>query len=212
MIRSLSGFGTTSPMGIATVCASESFYFVSVGYDPPILTEAKDVSGMDVDAVFLKHQSELLGYLTRYTGDPEFAADAVQDVYIRLKTSPPRSDSNLRAWLYIVATNVVRDRWKKREVRVEQLPDLSRRPATSDTAPDPHAEVERLERVQLAHQILAKASDRERTILLMWVEGFSHREIADAVGTTRGTISPTIARALKKLSKQIDQFMGEDVP
>jgi RNA polymerase sigma-70 factor (ECF subfamily) len=195
----------------ATIFASDSFYFVKVECSSLRKSNAGAFPQMDDDAVFLKHQAELLGYLTRYTGDPELAADAAQDVYVRLKTSPPRNDSNLRAWLYMVATNVVRDRWKKREAGVLPLPDLSQCPAPDSMAPDPHAEVERLERIQLAHQILASASGRERTILLMWVEGFTHAEIAEVVGMAKGTIAPTIARSLKKLSTQITQFLREDV-
>ena len=76
---------------------------------------------------------------------------------------------------------------------------------------DPQAAAEMAERAQVAIEMLARVSEKERTILLMWMEGIAHKDIADAVGTTRGTIGPTIARALKKLSKQIDQFMREDV-
>lgn len=165
---------------------------------------------MDVDELFAKHQAALVRYLTRYTGDPEVAADATQDAYLRLVESPPSRNDNVRAWLFTVATNLVRDGWK-RERRAEQLLEVSNRVPIASPVSDPHASVERAERAVLARQMLARVTDRERTILLMWVEGFSHREIADAVGTTAGTIGPTIARSLKKLSKQIDQLKREDV-
>lgn len=165
---------------------------------------------MDVDELFAKHQTELLQYLMRYTGDPDLAADAVQDVYLRLVKSPPRDKEKVRAWLFTVATNVVKDE-RKRARRVRRfLPAVERAFAPSQP-PDPFAAAERAERALLAHQALARVSERERTILLLWVEGFPHKEIAEAVGTTPGTISPTIARALKKLSQQIDQFSREDV-
>ena len=109
-----------------------------------------------------------------------------------------------------MATNVVRDGWK-RDGRAERLLDTPGLAATATPAPDPQAGLEQAERTLLARRMLARVSDRERTILLMWVEGFAHKEIAEVVGTTAGTIGPTIARALKKLSKQIDQSMREDV-
>jgi DNA-directed RNA polymerase specialized sigma24 family protein len=59
--------------------------------------------------------------------------------------------------------------------------------------------------------MLTRVSEKERTMLLLWVEGFAHKEIAEVVGTTTATVAPTIARALKKMSKQIDEFMREDV-
>jgi DNA-directed RNA polymerase specialized sigma24 family protein len=45
--------------------------------------------------------------------------------------------------------------------------------------------------------------EKERTVLLMREEGFSHREIADAVGTTTGSVGTMIARALDKLAAEL---------
>ena len=164
---------------------------------------------MDVDELFAKHQAALLRYLTRYTGDPDVAADVTQDVFLRLMESPPRKKDNVRAWLFTVATNVVKDGWKRE--RSERLLDRTECTPAAAAAPDPHVLAERAERALLARQMLARISDRERTILLMCVEGFAHKEIAESVGTTVGTIGPTIARALKKLSKLIDRYRMEDI-
>ena len=165
---------------------------------------------MDVDELFTKHQADLLRYLTRYTGDPDTAADAAQDAYLRLLESPPRSTINVRAWLFTVATNVVRDGWKKHG-RVGRLLDAPGSAPVDDRTPDPFTAVERAERAQHARRMLAKLSARERTIVLMWMEGFMHREIAEVAGTTAGTIGPTIARAVKKLAGDIDRYLKEDV-
>ena len=40
-------------------------------------------------------------------------------------------------------------------------------------------------------------------MLLMREEGFSHREIAEAVGTTTGSVGTMIARALDKLAARL---------
>ena len=165
---------------------------------------------MDIDDLFAKHQAALLRYLTCYTGDPDVAADAAQDAYLRLLESPPRSADNVRAWLFTVATNVVRNGWK-RQGRMARLLKVPGRAPVADQAPDPHTAVERAERARFARRMVAKLSARERTVLLMWVEGFLHREIAEAVGTTTRTIGPTIARALKKLACEIDQYLREDI-
>jgi DNA-directed RNA polymerase specialized sigma24 family protein len=45
--------------------------------------------------------------------------------------------------------------------------------------------------------------EKERTVLLMREEGFSHREIADAVGATTGSVGTMIARALDKLAAEL---------
>jgi DNA-directed RNA polymerase specialized sigma24 family protein len=50
---------------------------------------------------------------------------------------------------------------------------------------------------------LAALSAKERTVLLMREEGFAHREIAQAVGTTTGSVGTMIARALDKLAERL---------
>jgi len=166
--------------------------------------------GMNADVLFNKHQPALLRYLTRYSGDPEVAADATQHAYLKLVESPPSDETNLRAWLFTVATNVVQDGWRH-DARAERLLNGAETALETHGPPDPLTFAEQMERVEVARKLLTRVSDKERTTLLMWVEGFAHKEIAEVVGTTTATIGPTIARALKKMSKQIDEFLREDL-
>ncbi len=157
---------------------------------------------MDVEALFEEHQPALLRYLTRYTGDSEEAADAAQETYLRLVERPPRRSENLRAWLFTVATNVVRDE-RRRQRREDRLHATVGSLHSAAGAPQPDAVYERVERRRLVHRMLEKLSEKERTILLMWEEGFSHPEIAEALGYEWRSVGPTIARALRKLSGDI---------
>lgn len=55
-----------------------------------------------------------------------------------------------------------------------------------------------------------RLSERDRTVLLMREEGFRHREIADAVGTTTKSVGTMIARALEKLAGELDLDTGDE--
>ncbi len=156
---------------------------------------------MNLDTLYEQHHQSLVRYLSRYTGDPEEAADAAHEAFLRLVEQPPEHRENLRAWLFVVATNVVRDNWRKRH-RALLLDETSVDPTASE-ADDPEGQLEREERVQLARRLLAKVSARDRMVLLMREEGFSHQEIAEAVGTTTRSVGTMIARALKKLSRHV---------
>lgn len=158
---------------------------------------------MDVGRLFEAHHEALYRYLYRLTGDPELAADAVQEAFTRMIARRPR-DENPRAWLYRVATNAALESGRTASNRARLLAASPHGAALGDdpTTPDTAVEVrERRERVQRA---LASLSPRERTILLMREEGFKHREIAEAVGTTTGSIGTMIARALEKLAEALD--------
>lgn len=163
---------------------------------------------MDAARLYDEHHAALFRYLVRLTGDEDVAADAVQETFTRLVAKPPRED-NVRAWLYTVATNLVR-RWANR--RRDHALHLERgaRAVTGDGPLDPEKAMEAAERRRAVRCALDRLSEKERTILLMREEGFAHREIAEAVGTTTGSIGTMIARALDRLAADL-ALDAEDV-
>jgi RNA polymerase sigma factor (sigma-70 family) len=154
---------------------------------------------MDAASLYAEHHPALYRYLLRLTGDADLAADAAQETFTRLLEKPPR-DEHPRAWLFTVATNVVRAWSNRRRRRGELLGDNEGKAAISDPPLAPDAAAELDETRSAVQQALESLSEKERTILLMREEGFSHREIADAVQTTTGSVGTMIARALDKLA------------
>ena len=158
---------------------------------------------VDLSALYLEHNEALTRYLTRLTGDRDSAADAAQEAYSRLLSQPPARDDNLRAWLYTVATNVVRDGWKKQQTALRLVQNQDGVP-TAAAPPDPHDLLERSERQQVVRKVLDHLSAKDRTVLLMREDGFSHKEIAAAVDTTTKSVGTMIARALRKFAKEFE--------
>jgi RNA polymerase sigma-70 factor, ECF subfamily len=158
---------------------------------------------MDAAQLFEEHHESLFRYLVRLTGDEDVAHDVAQETFTRLVTKPPR-DEQPRAWLFTVATNLVRG-WSTMKRRRGQLLEAgAARLPVADRLPDP-------EQMTLAHEqrdavrlALNSLTEKERTVLLMREEGFPHRDIARAVGTTTGSIGTMIARALEKLAPLLD--------
>ena len=157
---------------------------------------------MDAAQLYAEHHPALYRYLVRLTGDADLAADAAQETFTRLLERPPRDD-HPRAWLFTVATNVVRAWSNRRRRRGELLDANAERAAVSDAPLAPDAEAEQNETKRLVRAALDTLSEKERTVLLMREEGFSHREIAGAVGTTTGSVGTMIARALDKLAEKL---------
>lgn len=165
------------------------------GSDPP-------VQRTDVTALFLEHYDALFRYLVRLTGDPDTAADAAQEAFVRLVERPPQN-RHLRAWLYAVATNVVRDSSRARTRWLKLLSGSPDRAPMGDALPAPDHAAESAERTLRVRAALERLSWKERTVLLMREEGFAHHEIADAVGTTTGSVGTMLARALRKLHAEL---------
>jgi RNA polymerase sigma factor (sigma-70 family) len=157
---------------------------------------------LDAATLYTEHHPALFRYLVRLTGDEDLAADAVQETFTTLLEKPPR-DQQMKAWLFTVATNVIR-KWANRNRRRGELLEANMdRAGTGDAPPGPEAQAESKERKRVVRAALAMLGEKERTVLLMREEGFSHREIADAVGTTTGSVGTMIARALDKLAAEL---------
>lgn len=157
---------------------------------------------MGPEAVFARHHEPLYRYLARLTGDPELAADAAQEAFVRLLEQDP-SPEEPRPWLFRVATNLVRDttRAAKRH-RVLEM-DGRARSVHGDRPPSPAGVVDRETARRKTRAALDALSDKERQALLMREEGFKHREIAEALGTTTGSIGTLLRRALGKAAERL---------
>ena len=154
---------------------------------------------VDPAALFDAHHAALFRYLVRLTGDTDLAHDAAQEAFVRLVTTPPRNE-HPRAWLFTVATNVVRAWSNTRQRRHSLLSGAGERLPLGDPLPDPEQHAMAAATRAAVRDALQSLNERERTILLMREEGFTHREIAEATGTTTASVGTMIARALDRLA------------
>jgi RNA polymerase sigma-70 factor (ECF subfamily) len=157
-----------------------------------------------VTELFARHHGELYRYASRYTGDADLAEDVVQESFVRLAERPPAEHTQLRAWLFTVATRVAIDALRERRRRAGLLVLGGPRVPRPAAPPDPGAAAERDDLARRVRGALAELSERDRSVLLMREEGFTHREIAEAVGTTTKSVGTMIARALDKLALRLE--------
>jgi RNA polymerase sigma-70 factor (ECF subfamily) len=154
---------------------------------------------MDVAQLFAEHHAALFRYLARLTGDADTAADAAQEAFVRLVERPPRPGET-RAWLFRVGANAALESARTRTRRLRLLDARPERVPMGDAPLRPDEALDREERRRRVQAALAVLPERDRRMLLMREEGFSHREIAEAVGTTTGSVGTMIARALDRLA------------
>jgi RNA polymerase sigma-70 factor (ECF subfamily) len=150
----------------------------------------------DFQAVYRELYPSLVRYVHRFTGDADVAADIVQDAFLRLlEHDLPRDE--VRPWIFVVATNLARDRVRKKERRRRLL---VANPERVGAVSSPLEDLERAERIASVRQALECLSDRDRQMLLMREEGFRYTEIAEAVGVRSTSVGALVARALKRFS------------
>jgi RNA polymerase sigma factor (sigma-70 family) len=153
---------------------------------------------VDFDALYDEVFPPLFRYCQRLTGDPDVAEDVAQEAFVRLLDRKVTGErAALRVWLFTVATHLIRDRWR---VSTNRRRLLEINPVTPGAAPDPEVETERRQEVADVRRALDGLADRDRELLLMREEGFSYREIAEAVGVSATSVGTLIARAQKRFT------------
>ncbi len=136
------------------------------------------------------------------TGDRDQADDLAQEAFFRLLDRGVQGEEpGLKVWLFRVATNLVRDRARTRETRRRLLSALP----PPDPVPGPDREMERQERARQVRLALEELSPRDQEMLLLRQEGFSYKEIADAVGVAPGSVGTMLARALRRFSEGLGE-------
>ncbi|HEY7471707.1 MAG TPA: sigma-70 family RNA polymerase sigma factor [Gemmatimonadota bacterium] len=139
------------------------------------------------------HYASLFRYFDRLSGDPDLAADIVQEAFVRLYRRGALPDRPDR-WLVTVALNLFRNERatarRRGALRLERAPDLS--PAGFPTPAD---RVEGLERRARVRAALDRLSRRERELLLLRAEGYGYRDLAAILELNEASVGTLLARA-----------------
>ena len=155
---------------------------------------------VNFDALFDAVYPSLFRYCNRLTGDPDQAEDLAQEAFFRLLDRGTKgTEAGLRSWLFMVATNLVRDRSRTRETRRRILSGFP----PPETAPGPDHDLARSEEIRRVRRALEVLSPRDREMLLLRQEGFSYREIAEVAGVSHRSVGTILARASQRFGAEL---------
>ena len=161
---------------------------------------------------------DIYGLLFRLTSDPEEARDLTQETFLRAfqAIAKFRGDADLKTWLYRIAINQARNRWRwwrrrRRDVTVSldaPVGECEQTVATrlEDTsAADPEQEVLARERErQLRDALQSLRNSYRETVILRDVEGFTYEEIAETLQINIGTVKSRLARGRLELRRKLE--------
>lgn len=160
--------------------------------------------GTDWAAVYEDSYEDLVRFLYRVVWEDDRAHDLAQETFVRALRHDP---DDPRAWLFSVARNLARDEARS-AIRQRRHLALVRREEAGRAEEDAEQEMEREQRRESVRAALARLSERDREILLLWDAGLSYDEIAEQTGLARGAIGTTLSRARRRLVEAHER--GED--
>jgi RNA polymerase sigma-70 factor, ECF subfamily len=171
---------------------------------------ADDLDG-SFERLVLTYQDRLYAFALYLCGSPRDAEEAVQDAFVRAYRALARypaervRDLHLRAWLYQITKNVVRNRVRGRRLQLVP-PDGGHAEPEDDEMERPEAAFERREQRGELGALVARLPERYRAaVVLRHVQALSYAEVAAILGQPIGTVKANVHRGVRLLRAALER-------
>ncbi|MGO8670263.1 MAG: sigma-70 family RNA polymerase sigma factor [Capsulimonadaceae bacterium] len=179
----------------------------------------------DFDAVVVRYEKQLFNVIFQWIGDYDEALDLTQETFVSAYRARDqfRGDSKLYTWLYRIAYNHCKNRFKQRD-RQRQIEGLSLDAglpgddtgdglvAETRDVPDwsfsPSRILEQKElRALVDRAVNSLASEYRAVLILREVDGLSYNEIAEVTGLTLEAVKTRLNRARGMVRLRVEPYM-----
>jgi RNA polymerase sigma-70 factor (ECF subfamily) len=154
-------------------------------------TKTSTPTSSSADELFRSNYPKLAGWIRRLVDDDDTAHEIASEAFVRLLGRWTKVD-NPQSYLYMIATNLVRDHWRKTERERRAMRSVT---AGADTDPISHPSQD-VDVRNLIESLPAKLRD---PFLLHYYAGFAIREVATLLHRPEGTIKADLFAARAKL-------------
>ena len=164
-----------------------------------------------------ERSGEIYGLLFRLTENSEEARDLTQETFLRAfqNIGRFRGEADLRTWIYRIAINQARNRWRWwRRRRRDSTVSLDATQGQSnqtliatlaESSENPEQQTLAHEREVALRSALQKVGRAYReTVILRDIEGFTYEEIATTLGINVGTVKSRLARGRQELRQKLE--------
>jgi RNA polymerase sigma-70 factor (ECF subfamily) len=158
-------------------------------------------------ALYDTHVDRIYRLTFRMTGNEHLAREVTQDTFVRAFAGLEgfREDAAIATWLHSIAVSLSLNAIRKH--KRERARDASLDDAGTIAAPVRRSDPLLREKLMQAVNDLPEGC---RAVFMMHdAEGYTHDEIARALGIAEGTSKAQLARARQKLRVSLAQFAGE---
>jgi RNA polymerase sigma-70 factor (ECF subfamily) len=166
-----------------------------------------------------ERHGDIYALLYRLTEDPEEARDLTQETFLQAfrHLASFRGDADLRTWLYRIAVNQARNRWRwwKRRRRdrtfsldapvSEEIDSPLSAGLAGDEGLDPERQALAREREVVLHTALKSLSRPYREVIVLRdIEGLSYEEVAATLDLNVGTVKSRLNRGRTELRRRLE--------
>lgn len=173
--------------------------------------------GAAFEELVAERSGEIYGLLFRLTENSEEARDLTQETFLRAFQSIGRfrGEADVRTWIYRIAINQARNRWRwwrrrRRDSTVSLETPQGQTNQTlgatlAETSENPEQQTLARERELVLRAALQRIGRAYReTVILRDIEGFTYEEIAATLGINVGTVKSRLARGRQELRQKLE--------
>lgn len=168
-----------------------------------LLQRARALEESALATIFDQYYESIYRYIYYYVGHVETAEDMTAEVFRRLleQLNAGRGpERHIKAWLYRVAHNVIIDEARRlpRHSYFELAEELTA------ATPNPEEQAQQAILAQQARQALRRLTPKQRlVVVLRFLEGMDHDEIAQVLGMPIGAVKSLQHRALASMRRSL---------
>jgi RNA polymerase sigma-70 factor (ECF subfamily) len=147
-----------------------------------------------------RHRDRMWAVALRTLGDPDEAADAVQDAFVSAyrKAASFRGEAAVTTWLHRIVVNACLDRMRRKSVRPVADDELIE--AAERETPLPDQTVEREVSMEVSAALKLLPADQRAALVLVDMMGYSVEDAAQVLDVPSGTVKSRCARGRAKLA------------
>jgi RNA polymerase sigma-70 factor (ECF subfamily) len=152
-----------------------------------------------------RYRPALMAFFVRRLSNSAEAEDLTQEVLLKLIELPADEIRNPEAYIFRMASNLVRDGHRRRQVRDSYRAEQAEIEERAADYIDPLRLLEGKEKLGLVSAAMAGLSQRTRDILLLFrVERMRKRDIAESFGISVSAVDKHLIRATAQLAKCLE--------
>ena len=157
--------------------------------------------------LFVRHRDRLWAVALRTLGDPDEAADALQDAMISAfrRAADFRGESAVTTWLHRIVVNACLDRMRRRAAR----PALSGGEALDALARTPLPDADRDTALDVLAALRTLRPEQRAALVLVDMLGYSVVDTAEILGVSPGTVKSRCARGRARLLPQLAHLRNQ---
>lgn len=178
--------------------------------DEELMAQVKGGSGSAFDELYRRYARKLNGFFfCQLGGDPEQAADAVQDVMLHLYEARSRykTGENVATWIFTMAYNLCKNQYRHLAHEQDYLAQLDAEPVTESQV---EVQIDRQRLEEALGEVLASLSPPLRMLFsLRYEEDLTVPQIAKIQEIPEGTVKSRLHKTMNIIRYKLKEYENQ---